>query len=139
MLFCGFFIFDRTLIKQLRWFCLKKLIVFGALSLIPSLALAAPWDFLRGPTDLAMNLSPIFAWIVLIISLAVLVVSILAVKKKKSRRLLLVSVAFALFSIKLILNLVDLYASPGFFMNIGVQSVFDLLIMGALFTALFRK
>ena len=118
---------------------MKKLIAFGALSLIPSVALAAPWDFLRGPTDLAMSVSPIVAWLALVIAFGVMVVSVLALKKKKSRRLLLVSAAFGLFFIKLALNLVDLYVSPGFFMNIGVQSVFDLLIMGALFTALFRK
>ena len=139
MLFCGFFIFIRTLIEQLRWFCLKKLIVLGALSLIPSVALAAPWDFLRGPMDGIMVVSPLIAWVVTIIALGVAIVSILAVRKKKSRRLMIVSGAFVLFFIKSALALADLYVSPGTFMNVSVQGFFDLVIIGALFIALFRK
>ena len=118
---------------------MKKIIAFGGLSLLPSIVLAAPWDFLRGATETAQVISPVVAWIVLVIALGVAIVAVLALKKKKSRRLALVSVAFGLFFIKTILNLVDLYISPGSFMNLGVQSVFDLVIIGALFVALFRK
>jgi len=115
------------------------MIVLSGLALLPSLVLAAPWDFLRGATETAQIISPVVAWIVLAIALGVAIVSILALKKKKSRRLLFVSAAFGLFFIKTILNLVDLYVSPGTFMNLGVQSVFDLVIIGALFVALFKK
>jgi len=139
VLFCWFFIFVLTLIEQLRWFCLKKLILLGALSLIPSVVLAAPWDFLRPPMDAVMVVSPLIAWIVTIIALGVAIVSILAVRKKKSRRLMIVSGAFILFFIKSALALADLYVSPGTFMNVSVQGFFDLVIIGALFIALFRK
>ena len=118
---------------------MKKIIALSGLSLLPSIVLAAPWDFLRGATETAQVISPVVAWIVLVIAFGVMLVSILALRKKKSKRLLFVSAAFGLFFIKTILNLVDLYVSPGFFMNVGVQSVFDLIIIGALFTALFRK
>jgi len=118
---------------------LKKLIILGAFSLIPSVALAAPWDFLRPPMDAVMTVSPIVAWIVTVIALGVAIVSILAVRKKKSRRLMIVSGAFVLFFIKSALALADLYVSPGTFMNVSVQGFFDLVIIGALFIALFRK
>ncbi|MBT4870170.1 MAG: hypothetical protein HON47_01195 [Candidatus Diapherotrites archaeon] len=118
---------------------MKKIIALGGISLLPSIALAAPWDALRGAIDAAQFVSPIVAWLVLVIALGVVIVSVLALKKKKSRRLTFVSIAFGLFFLKTIFNLVDLYVSPGFFMNVGVQSVFDLVIIGALFTALFKK
>ncbi len=100
---------------------------------------AAPWDFLRVPTEAATTINPIIMWIAWIISLGVLVVSLLALKKKSTQKLLFVSAAFALFFIKITLGLVDLYASPGIFMNFAVQGVFDLLIILSLFIALFRK
>lgn len=118
---------------------MKKLITLLAGAMVPGLAFAAPWDFLRPPMDAVMTISPIIAWVVAIIALGVAVVSILAVKKKKSRRLMLVSGAFVLFFIKSALALADLYVSPGTFMNVSVQGFFDLIIIGALFIALFRK
>ena len=118
---------------------MKKLFLFGIASLVPSVVFAAPWDFLRGPTEFAQAAIPVVAWIVMVIALGVAIVSFLALRKKKSKRLLFVSAAFGLFFIKTVLNLADLYYSPGSFMNAGVQGIFDLLIIGALFTALFRK
>jgi hypothetical protein len=118
---------------------LKKILTLSGVALLPSLALAAPWDFLRGATETATVVNPIIAWIVLIIALGVALVAVMALRKKKSKRLLLVSVAFGLFFLKTVLNLVDLYFSPGTFMNLGVQSIFDLVIIGALFIALFKK
>ncbi len=118
---------------------MKKLIALGGISVLPSIALAAPWDFLKGASDIANIVNPVVAWVVLFIALGVALVSILAFRKKKSKRLLLVSAAFGLFFIKTVLNLADLYLSPGTFMNLGVQSIFDLVIIGALFVALFKK
>ena len=118
---------------------MKKLIALSGLALLPSIALAAPWDFLRAPMDGVMTISPIVAWVVVIIALGVAIVSLLAVKKKKSRRLMIVSGAFVLFFIKSALALADLYVSPGTFMNVSIQGFFDLVIIGALFIALFKK
>jgi len=117
----------------------KFLLIPITLVLFLSSVFAAPWDFLRIPTEIANTINPVVVWLATIISLIVVVVSLLALKKKKSQRLWFVSGAFGLFFIKSVLGLVDLYISPGIFMNFAVQGVFDLLIIVALFLALFRK
>jgi hypothetical protein len=74
-----------------------------------------------------------------LVSLGLLIVAVLAVKKKGSKRLMLVAGAFGLFFIKSALGLIDLYISPGIFMNFAVQGFFDLLIIGAFAIALFKN
>ena len=74
-----------------------------------------------------------------LVSLGLLIVALLAFKKKGSKRLALVVGAFGLFFIKSALGLLDLYVSPGIFMNFAVQGVFDLLIIGAFAIALLKK
>jgi len=118
---------------------LKKLLSLGFLLIILQSVFAAPWDFLRVPTEIANAINPIVIGLLFIVSLLILIIAVLAFKKKNSQRLLFVSGAFALFFLKSALSLIDLYVSPGIFMNFAVQGVFDLLIIGALFIALFRK
>ena len=108
---------------------MKKIFLLSGLTLLPSITFAAPWDFLRGGVEVANIVSPLVAWIMVAIALGILLVSVLAVRKKKSRRLMLVSVAFGIFFIKAILNIVDLYCSPGTFMNVSVQGIFDFLMI----------
>jgi hypothetical protein len=118
----------------------RILLMLGAMTLFFSSVFAStPWEFLRVPVEVAMVVSPIVLWVVGVISLGVMLVAFLALRKKSSRRLWFVSGAFALFFIKAILNLLDMYVSPGSFMNFAVQGIFDLCIIGALFLALFRK
>ena len=116
----------------------KILVLLGILFLIQSV-FAAPWDFLRVSTSTAQVINPIVVWVVMLISLGLFTISIIALKKKGSQRLLFVGGAFGLFFLKNLLGLVDLYISPGIFMNFAVQGVFDLLILASLFIAIFRK
>ncbi len=118
---------------------MKKIFVLGFLLFLLQGVFAAPWDFLRIPTEMATTLNPIVMWLVFIVALVVMIISLLALKRKNTQKLLFVSVAFSLFFLNSALSLLDLYASPGIFMNFAVQGVFDLLIIGALFIALFRK
>jgi hypothetical protein len=114
--------------------------LFGLFLLVPMLfVFAAPWDFLRPVYEFAAVFTFLFVWLLAIVSIVLLLISIKALRKKHSRRLLLVSGAFGLFALKSVLNLVDFYFSPGFFMNFSVQGLFDLLIILALFIALFKE
>jgi hypothetical protein len=116
----------------------KILVLLGVLFLIQSV-FAAPWDFLRVSTSTAQVINPIVVWAVMLISLGLFTISIIALKKKGSQRLLFVGGAFGLFFLKNLFGLIDLYISPGIFMNFAVQGVFDLLILASLFIAIFRK
>ena len=115
------------------------LVMFAALLSLGGFAFAAPWDFLRMPIEVANIVDPIVTWIVLLVSLALMAIAALAYKKSRSPKLAWVLAAFALFFVKRLLNLLDLYVSPGVFMNVAIQSVFDFLVMACLFAALFRK
>lgn len=100
---------------------------------------AAPWDFLRPATEIANVINPIIVWGLGIISLVLFLIAVKALRKKSSKRLMLVTLAFGLFALKSVLNLMDLYFSPGIFMNFAVQGFFDFFILVALFIALFKE
>ena len=117
----------------------KSILTLLGIVAYSSFVLAAPWDILREPMIEIAKLSPIFIWALFVVSLILLFISIKAMNKKKSERLAWVTAAFGLFSIKAFLVLADLYLSPGNFMNGSIQAFFDLLILGVLFVALFRK
>ena len=116
----------------------KLLIILGLLSILGDV-FAAPWDILRIPINYAVIINPVVMWVVLIVSVLLLVISGLAFKKRQSKKLLFVFSAFGLFFIKSALGLIDLYVSPGVFMNFAVQGLFDLLIIGLFAIALFKK
>jgi hypothetical protein len=118
---------------------LRKTLLLAITSLVPMFAFAAPWDFLKVIPQLAGDLNPIIEWLLLIASFSVLFISATALKRKRTQKLAFVTMAFGLFFLKSVLNLVDLYFSPGFFMNFAVQGAFDFLILVSLFIALFRK
>jgi len=100
---------------------------------------AAPWDFLRPATEVANIINPIIVWGLGVISIVLLLISIKALRKKSSKRLMLVTFAFGLFALKSVLNLIDLYLSPGVFMNFSIQGFFDFFILVSLFVALFKE
>jgi len=118
---------------------MKRLITILLLVMLSTMVFAAPWDFLRPVVGVAEGLDVVVSFVVLLVSLAIAAIAGMAVRKKKSRRLWLVFAAFGLFFVKLLLNFVDLYMSPGRFMNNAILGVFDLLILAALFLAIFRK
>jgi len=116
----------------------KLIFLFGLISFCASV-FAAPWDFLREPMNEIALINPITSWVVLLVSAVLFCIAILAYKKKNSPRLAWVALAFGLFFIKRLLIVIDLYVSPGTFMNDAVQGFFDLLMILALFVGIFRK
>ncbi len=106
---------------------------------LASVVFAAPWDPLRAPAAAIGIIEPVIVWVLLLVSLGIFAISALAWKKKKSSKLAWVSAAFALFFIKSLLVVLDLYVSSGNFFNYSIQSFFDLLIIAGLFVAIFRK
>ena len=109
------------------------------LVLVSSVVFAAPWDFLRGPVQGLVVAEQVIVWLLIIVSAVLVCISVLAWRKKNSAKLGFVSAAFVLFFLKSLLLALDLYVSSGNFFNYSVQSLFDLLIVGCLFVALFRK
>lgn len=117
-----------------------KRILTGLIGLFSlSGVLAAPWDMLREPVNLIGSLSPILSWVLLLVAGALMVISILAHNKRRSRTTLWVGIAFNLFFIKSLLVVLDIYVSSGNFFNYAIQSFFDLAILVSLFLAVFRK
>lgn len=106
---------------------------------IASAVFAEPWDFLRTPANWIDFVQPGVMWLMLVVSAVVFCIALMAVRKKYSAKLAFVSAAFGLFFLKSLLIVIDMYYSPGEFMNQGIQAFFDLLTIGCLFVALFRK
>jgi hypothetical protein len=97
------------------------------------------WSGVMPFFELVANFNELISWIALILSVIVLIISFLAYLKSKSKRLLLVFLAFSLFFIKSLLTVIDIYYSPGYFMNFAVQGFFDMLVITFLCIALFKK
>jgi hypothetical protein len=116
----------------------KSLAIFSEIALISSV-FASPWDILREPVNLVGTFSPILSWVLLIVAGVLMVISILAHRKRKSHSTLWVGVAFNLFFLKSLLVVLDIYVSSGNFFNYAIQSLFDLAILASLFIAIFKK
>ena len=104
-----------------------------------SVVFAAPWDIFREPVSGLWVIEPVVLWVLLFVSFGLLVIALLALQRKHSEKLSWVCAAFGLFFIKAFLLVLDIYYSPGNFMNNAIQSFFDLLILGSLFIGIFRK
>ena len=98
-----------------------------------------PWDPLRQISDTAAHNDFITRFLVLILSLAILFIAFKAYQKNKTERLKYVLIAFALFAVKWALKVLDIFVSPGNFFGDASENVFELLLLGSLFLALFRK
>ncbi len=97
------------------------------------------WDPLRIFDQYAVSFDTYITPLVLVVSLILLAVSIRAYQKNSTKRFLLITIAFAFFAAKWLLRLLDLFISPGNFFSIAAQDVFELMILFALFFALFQK
>lgn len=97
------------------------------------------WDALRPLTDVAIQFDPVTKIIVLLLSFGIFVISLLAYKKARSQKLLFVSIAFLLFSLKWLVKAFDLFFSPGNFLSDSSENVFEFFILVMLFFAIFRK
>ena len=97
------------------------------------------WEPLKIVPEIAYLINPIIIWLLLIISSVVFTISLVALKRKKSQKMLFISLAFFFFFTNSFLNVVDFYFSPGYFMNFAVQGLFDFLVILSLLIAIFRK
>ncbi len=120
---------------------MKKALVALSVSLMPLLAHAEaqPWDALRPISNFAEEINEPVKWIVFLLALGIFVVSLLAYSRSKSKRMLLVSFAFFLFSLKWLIQVMDLFISPGNFLSEASENIFELGIMLSLFGALFYR
>jgi len=118
---------------------LRKVFLLVSTVFLSAVVFAAPWDVLREPVAWLGTFEPFTSWALLIVSLGLFGVAVLALKKKSSSKLKWVGAAFGLFFLKALLVVLDLYVSSGNFMNYAIQGFFDLIILGILFVALFRK
>ena len=94
---------------------------------------------LRSLTDLAASFDSLTTHLVFVVALFVAFIAFLAYRKVHAKRLLLISIAFSLFTLKSFLKVLDIYFSPGAFLPITSQNVFDLFFLAALFVALFYR
>ncbi|HZX19621.1 MAG TPA: hypothetical protein VFF13_01250 [archaeon] len=97
------------------------------------------WDSLRPVTDFAQSLDLPIKIIVFLLSTAIFVISYIAYSKTKSKRLLLVSIAFFFFALKWLVKTLDLVYSPGNFLSDSSENIFELIILVSLLVALFYK
>lgn len=97
------------------------------------------WNFLRPLAQIAWDTNLAIEGTAMLLSIVVLIVSLFAYKKTKSKRLLLVAAAFFFFALKWVLKVADQLISPGFFFSRASEAVFELAILAILFYAIFRK
>jgi len=76
---------------------------------------------------------------VFFLALAIFIISLFAYSKSKSRRILLVSLAFFLFTVKWLVKILDIFYSPGRFLSDSSENLFELGIMVSLLVALFYR
>lgn len=100
---------------------------------------AYPWDALRPASDFAKSVDVPVKLLVFLLSAAILAVSLMAYRKSKSKRILLVSVAFLFFALKWLVKIIDIFYSPGNFLSDSSDSIFEFGILAALFLALFYR
>ncbi len=137
------FLFFSLLVFFGEWFFVNVLIrwivpIFLFLFLPVAFA-QAPWDFLRPVAQIASQVDPLIKPIVFFLSLALMVIAFLGYKKTKSKKSLLVALAFLFFAVKWGLKVMDVFISPGNFLSDSSENVFELLIFISLFLALFKK
>ena len=97
------------------------------------------WEALRPISDVAKDIDLPIKFIVFLLALAIFIVSVLAYQKSKSKRLLLVSLAFLLFSLKWLVKIIDIFYSPGEFLADSSENIFELGILLSLLVALFYR
>jgi len=113
--------------------------IFLVLVSIPVMAQDNVWDALRPMTGFASEIDLPVKIVVFLLSLSIFIISLLAYNKSKSKRILLVSLAFALFALKWLVKILDIVYSPGEFLSDSSENIFELGILLSLLVALFYK
>ena len=121
-----------------------EFLLAAMLLMLPVLAFAqdavpSPFQPLKDLSAMAGDFDLVTKSIVFLISLAIFAIALLAYNRSKSRRLLLVSLAFFLFTAKWALKIIDMVMSPGTFLSDASENIFELGILLLLFVAIFKK
>jgi len=98
----------------------------------------ALWDILRPAVEAAIEIEIITKTFVLVLALLFAFIAVKAYLKKKSKRVMYVTSAFVLFALQALLQVIDLFYSPGYFFNPAAQAVAQLFIIALLFMAIFK-
>ncbi|HLC79814.1 MAG TPA: hypothetical protein VJG83_05350 [archaeon] len=119
---------------------MRYLAYIGFLLLFSNIVFAQyAWDNLRPITDFAKEVDLPVKVAVFVLSVAIFAISLLAYSKSKSKRIMLISFAFFLFSAKWLVKVIDVFYSPGTFLSDSSENLFDFGILACLFLALFYK
>ncbi len=97
------------------------------------------WDELRPLTEFAKSIDLPIKIIVFLLAAAIFLIALLSYQKSKSKRILLVSIAFFFFALKWLVKILDLVYSPGSFLGDSSENIFELIILVSLLIALFYK
>ena len=97
------------------------------------------WDFLRPVSEFAQSIDFPVKVVVFLLAVAIFIISVLAYSKSKSKRILLVAFAFFLFSLKWLVQIIDIFYSPGDFLSKSSENIFELGIMLSLLVAIFYR
>ena len=96
-------------------------------------------DPLRNFTNALISLDFLARHIVLLLSAFIFFIAWKAYTQAKSQKLLLIAIAFGVFTLKWVLQVLDLYFSPGTFFPNHAENIAELVILLSLFFALFKK
>lgn len=124
----------------------NKTIQFAIIALALLLFIAPAFAQINSITDPLRDFTNSLIWldfftrhIVLLLSAFIFFISLKAYHQAKSQKLLLICIAFGVFTFKWILEVLDLYFSPGTFFPLHAENFAELIILLSLFFALFRK
>lgn len=94
---------------------------------------------LRGLSNWAATFDWVTKFLVFALAAAIFVISLLAYRKTKEKRFLLVAGAFFIFAAKWFLKIFDMFFSPGLFLPDSSENVFEFVSFLLLLVALFKK
>ncbi len=97
------------------------------------------WDYIRPEIQFIESIELPVKILVFALAAAVFVISLLAYFKSRSKRILLVSIAFLFFTLKWGVKIIDLFYSPGKFLSDASENIFELGILALLLVALFYR
>lgn len=97
------------------------------------------WNSLRPFESVSESMNTVTTMAVLLLSLGLFYISLRAHDKKPTNQFLLLSIAFGIFSLKFLIQTIDIFYSPGYFFSPAAKNVFDFFVLAALFASLIKK
>ena len=114
------------------------LLAFIVLIAVP-VAAENPWDALRPVSATADRLSLPIELLAFAFSVGLTLIAFLAYRRKSTPRFLMLLAAFALFSLKWAILLLDEFVSPGHFISRASAAMLDIASLLLLFWAIYQS